>query len=72
MASNERNHRKTEKEIQFPTKSYKIQARNHHKRKQNRREFNKYFTDTGTALASMTSVVNKGVTEYLPWYFYGA
>ena len=36
------------------------------KRKQNRREFNKYFTDTGTALASMTSVVNKGVTEYLP------
>ena len=72
MASIERNHRKAEKEIQFPTKSYKNQARNHQKRKQNCREFNKHFTGVGTALGSKTSVVNKGVIEYLPQCFHRA
>ena len=63
MASNERNHRKTEKCMRFPTKSYENQARNNRKETKIAKKFNKYFTSVRTTLASKIPIVTKDVSE---------
>ena len=60
MTSNERNNRETEKKSSSLPKGIRTQQGITEK------EFNKYFTFVGTALASRIPIVTKDLSEYLP------
>ena len=66
MASNERNHRETEKKSSSPPKAIKTKQGITEKEIEIAKEFNKYFASVGTALASKIPVVTKDLSEYLP------
>ena len=63
MVSNERNHRKTEKEIKFPTKIYKTKQGITEKESKIEKEFKNFFTSVGTVLPSKIPIVTKDVSE---------
>ena len=67
MASNERNNRETEKKSSSLPKAIKTKQGITEKEIKIAKEFNKYFTSVGTALASKIPVVTKDVSEYLPY-----
>ena len=66
MASNERNNRETEKKSSSLPKAIKTKQGITEKEIEIAKEFNKYFTSVGTALASKIPVVTKDLSEYLP------
>ena len=66
MASNERNNRETEKKSSSLPKAIKTKQGITEKEIEIAKEFTKYFTSVGTALASKTPVVTKDLSEYLP------
>ena len=66
MASNERNNRETEKNSSSLPKAIKTKQGNTEKENKIVKEFNKYFTSVGTALASKIPAVTKDLSEYLP------
>ena len=66
MASNERNNRETEKKSSSLPKAIKTKQGITEKEIEIAKEFNKYFTSAGTALASKVPIVTKDLSEYLP------
>ena len=66
MASNERNNRETKKKSSSLPKAIKTKQGITEKEIEIAKEFNKYFTSVGTALASKIPVVTKDLSEYLP------
>ena len=65
MASNERNYKKTEKEIQTLPKSIKTKQGITDKESKIANEFEKYFTNVGTAFANKIPITKFNVIEYL-------
>ena len=66
MAKNERNYKKTEKEIQTLPKSIKTKKeRKKEKESKIANEFKKYFTNVGTAFANKIPITKFNVIEYL-------
>ena len=68
MASNERNNREREKNSSSLPKAIKTKQGITEKENEISKEFNKYFTNVGTALASKIPVVTKDLSEYLPQF----
>ena len=64
MASNERNNRETEKEIQLSTKSQKPKQGIIEKESKIAKQFIKYLTSAGTALPSKILKVTKDVVNF--------
>ena len=64
MASNERNNRETKKKSSSLPKAIKTKQGITEKEIKIAKEFNKYFTSVGTALASKIPVVTKDLSEY--------
>ena len=65
MARNERSQRKTEKEIQLPTKNYQIKSRNHWKEREIAKEFN--ILPASTLHLRTRFQHSKEISEYLPY-----
>ena len=66
MASNERNNRETEKKSSSLPKAIKTKQGITEKEIEIAKEFNKYFTNVVTALATKIPVVTKDLSENLP------
>ena len=66
MARNERNKRETEKKNSSLPKAIKTKQGMTEREIEIAKEFNKYFTSAGTALASKIPAVTKDLSEYLP------
>ena len=66
MASNERNNRETEKKSSSLPKAIKSKQGITVKEIEIAKEFTRYFTSVGTALASKIPVVSKDLRKYLP------